>query len=166
MSLSQILRDLGINAVDVSIILIVMSGLIQISPIHLNPWSWIGKQFGKAINGEVIEDLDVVKTKLNNVIDEQAKLKDEFEERKALTCRVRILNFGDRLLTGSAVSKESYFQIFEDMDFYDRYCREHPDFINHKTTSTTSLITKSFQNLLDEEYKSEYIKFAQREKGG
>lgn len=156
----------GISLGQSFLYILIGSGLIQIAPIRINPWTWIGKQVGRLINEEVIKDLNVVKTKINDVIDEQAKLKNEFEERKALTCRVRILNFGDRLLTGSAVSKESYYQIFEDMDFYDRYCREHPNFINHKTTSTTSLITNSFQNLLDEEYKSEYIKFAQKEKGG
>ncbi|OUC52431.1 hypothetical protein B7939_00455 [Eggerthia catenaformis] len=150
----------GISLEQSFLYILIGSGLIQIAPIRINPWSWICKQIGKLINEEVIKDLNVVKTKINNVIDEQSKLKDEFEERKALTCRVRILNFGDRLLTGSAVSKESYYQIFEDMDFYDKYCREHPDFINHKTTSTTSLITASFQNLLDDEYKDEYIKYS------
>ena len=164
--MTEILKLIKNISLEKSIIYILIgSGIIQITPIKINPWSWLGKQIGKIINDEVIEDLNIVKDKLNNVIDEQAKLKDEFEERKALTCRVRILNFGDRILTGSAVSKESYYQIFEDMDFYDKYCREHPDFINHKTTSTTSLITNSFQNLLDDEYKSEYIKFTQKEKG-
>ena len=32
--------------------------LIQLTPIKINPWTWLGKAIGRAINGEVLSKVD------------------------------------------------------------------------------------------------------------
>ena len=32
--------------------------LVQVSPIKVNPWSWLARKIGRAINGEVIDRVD------------------------------------------------------------------------------------------------------------
>ena len=40
--------------------IIILMTLIQISPIKINPWSWIGRCIGRAINGEVLEKVETL----------------------------------------------------------------------------------------------------------
>ena len=39
-------------------IIIVLTTIIQISPIKINPWSWIGRAIGRVINSEVLERVE------------------------------------------------------------------------------------------------------------
>ena len=38
--------------------LILGAGIIQIAPIKLNPYSWLAKKIGNALNTDVIKQLD------------------------------------------------------------------------------------------------------------
>ena len=40
-----------------AVIVAACLSLVQIAPIKINPWSWIGKCIGKCINGEVIKEV-------------------------------------------------------------------------------------------------------------
>ena len=42
--------------------------LLQIAPIKLNPWSWMAKAIGRAINGEVLAKLGQVEERLDKHI--------------------------------------------------------------------------------------------------
>lgn len=66
---SIISTDLG----RISSVVIVLS-LIQISPLKINPWSWIGKSLqklfkyiGKSMNDELYKTIDSIRVKLDNV---------------------------------------------------------------------------------------------------
>lgn len=55
------------------IIAVIVTSLIEISPIKVNPWSWIAKKIGKALNGEVIEELQKVKKEVDIIKTTQEK---------------------------------------------------------------------------------------------
>lgn len=124
------------------IILLLMT-IIQISPIKINPWSWISKCIGRAINKEVIE-------KVNNLTSEVKKTKEDTDEQWASLSRVHILRFGDELLHGISHSKEHFDQILLDISKYEKYCSTHPAYINNVATSTIKQIKKTYQKCLDE----------------
>ena len=64
-------------------VLLILMTLIQITPIKINPWSWIARLIGRAINGEVL-------TKVDNLGKELADHKEKSEERHATLCRNHI----------------------------------------------------------------------------
>ena len=35
-------------------VLVVVMTLVQIAPVKLNPWSWLARSIGRAVNAEVI----------------------------------------------------------------------------------------------------------------
>ena len=127
------LNDLFMNGGGIFVLLLT---LIQIVPIQINPWSWLAKVVGKAINEDVIKELGRVKEHLDS-LEENDKRQDEERGRdKALEARRRILEFGDDCRRGVKHSKEHFDSIFEDINAYRRYCREHPDFENDKAVLT------------------------------
>lgn len=127
-----------------TVILALVAGttLIQISPIKVNPWSWIAKAIGRAINAEVIQRMD----KLEKDLKQQ---KDYAEEQAAKGCRIRILRFGDEILHDVHHSKEHFDQILLDVTEYENYCRDHPEFKNNVTVMTTSRIMSTYEDCLE-----------------
>lgn len=123
--------------------IIVLMTLIQISPIKVNPWSWIGRSIGRAINSEVLE-------KVADLSRDVKKNKADDDEQWATLSRTHILRFGDELLHGVSHSKEHFNQVLLDISKYEHYCDTHPDYINSIATATIKQIKKTYQKCLDE----------------
>lgn len=96
-------------------------------------WTWLSSRLNKTNNQQTTETLKAVKD-----------LKAEFEMERAITARRCILNFNGELLEGRKHTKESFDQILSDIDSYERYCRNHPEFQNNKTVLSTEHIKKIY----------------------
>ena len=72
-------------------VLLVLLTMIQIAPVKINPWTVIAKAIGRAINAEVLRDLQTVKQDLADHIRIDG-------ERDADEHRARILRFNNELL--------------------------------------------------------------------
>lgn len=129
--------------------LFLLLTLIQISPIKVNPWSFLAKKLGRAINSEVLERVDELDRKIDAVDQKTEEISAKSDERSAIDCRVKILRFGDELLHGVSHSKEHFDQILLDITEYQRYCDTHPKFTNHVTVITTKRIEDAYQHLLN-----------------
>lgn len=123
-------------------ILFIMT-FIEITPIKINPWSWIGKKIGRAINGEVIEKVEALSRDVKSN-------KEDDDEQWASLSRSHILRFGDELLHNVAHSKEHFDQILLDISKYEKYCDEHKDYLNNVAHETIKRIKKTYQKCLDE----------------
>lgn len=123
--------------------IILLMTLIQISPIKINPWSWIGRYIGRAINGEVLEKVETLTRDVK-----QNKADDD--EQWASLSRTHILRFGDEILHGISHSKEHFNQVLLDISKYEQYCESHPQYINNIATATIQQIKKTYQKCLDE----------------
>ena len=124
--------------------LLIIMTLIQITPIKFNPWSWLGRCIGRAINGELL-------SKMKELSDELDDHKKKSEERHATLCRSHILRFGDEILHGVLHSYEHYQQILLDIDSYEEYCERHPGYKNNVANETIKHIKKRYQTHLEED---------------
>ena len=122
--------------------LAILMTLVQISPIKLNPWSWLGRCIGRAINGEVLEKVDALS-------EDVKKNKADDDEQWASLSRTHILRFGDELLHGVAHSKEHFDQVMRDISKYETYCDTHPNYLNGVAHATIQQIKKTYQECLD-----------------
>lgn len=123
---------------SVSLILAILATLIQVSPIKINPWSWLAKAIGRALNGEVIEKVEKLEEDFRN-------LKASADEREAKSSRARILRFGDEIAHGVKHSKEHFDDILADITDYENYCSSHPQFKNNRTRLTSKLINETYE---------------------
>ena len=128
-----------------AVILGVVSGLIQISPIKLNPWSALARGFGRAINHDLLSKIEG----LEKDVEELRKIGDAREakedERNAKAYRMRILRFGDEIRHGQLHSAEHYNDVLQDITEYEAFCMSHPGFKNQKAQTTIKLITKAYE---------------------
>jgi len=122
--------------------------LVQLAPIKLDPWSAIARWIGKAINGDVLVKLD----ELNHAQQEtQARLDGHIksdDERDADLHRTRILQFNTELLREAKHTKEDFSEILYNIDCYERYCREHPEYQNNRAVHAIANISRVYNERL------------------
>ena len=99
-------------------VLVVAMTLVQIAPVKVNPWSWLATAIGRAINAEVIKKLD-----------DHITMDDR---RTADGHRARILHFNNELLRDINHTKEEFTEVLAEIDAYEEYCREHPEYPNNR----------------------------------
>ena len=142
-------------------ILTIASIFIEITPIRINPITnflrWVGHKMN-ATQEKQISDLQ------NRIDEKQRENEKQFaaisvqiddivkreEEKDAKDSRNRILRFGDEICRGEGHTQESFTRCLEDIDEYEGYCRDHPDFPNNKTVMTIQRIKEEFAKCLRE----------------
>ncbi len=127
--------------------LFVLLTLIEIVPIKANPWSWIARHLGKAINSDVMAELETVKKELENVKAEQARQKKEDDENTADGWRGEILRFNLELIRKERHTKESFNEILSTMDKYEAYCKNNPDYPNNRAKHAIANINRVYDEL-------------------
>lgn len=117
------------------LVFIVMS-LIEISPIKLNPWKAVARWIGSAINKDITDEVNEIKSQIDKIDATINNMREAAQERYVILCRTRILRFGDELLHGTHHSKEHFDQILSDINDYESYCESHHNFKNNQAIMT------------------------------
>lgn len=77
------------------------------------------------------------------------KLGERIDENQAVLARTHILRFDDELLNDVKHSKEYFSQTLQDIDVYEAFCMDHPNFKNSFATAAINHIRKTYDELLD-----------------
>lgn len=96
---------------------------------------------------DIRENLNTLISNLDKKID---KLQCSSDQGMAYTWRYRILRFDDEIRHGEKHSKEHFDQIIEDIDKYEDYCKDHPEFPNSKAVFAIRNIKNIYQKCIDE----------------
>ena len=133
------------------VLFIAVTGVIQLTPIKLDPWSKIASAIGKAINKEVIDKVNKLENDVS-ALREVGNSRDakEDERHARILCR-DILRFGDEIRHIPKHSKERFDDILLEITEYEAYCDSHPDFKNRMTTSTVKLIVSVYEKCLEDD---------------
>ena len=153
MSVSEFMASIEAGQVlgKCGIALVILFTLLQIAPIKVNPWSWLGKlvgrffgwlgkRIGKTINGEVISELGEIKNRLSELEKHDERQDAERAEDKALDARRRILQFADEIRRKVRHSEEHFNNVFEDIKYYKTYCDDHKNFENDRARISIKII--------------------------
>ena len=122
------------NGGIIAVCSVVIMSLVEVSPIKINPWSWIGNMFNRGVI-----------TKMEKIEQDVADVKKEVAESSAVTSRYRILRFNDEILHEVKHTKEHFDQILLDIDVYDGFCEQHPDFKNNLAVMAIKNIKQVYQ---------------------
>lgn len=115
--------------------------VIKISPIKLDPWAWLFRVIGRALNGELIEKVDKLEKEIK-------KIEYRSGERDAKDARARVLRFGDELIHDVRHTKEHFDDILQDITEYEQYCDEHPEFENDRMQLTAQIIKDTYRDCM------------------
>lgn len=135
MEVANIIKDLPFIPpfiLDCGIIMVIL-GLIQISPLKINPWDTI-KSF----------------ITLPKRID---KLENDFNNDRAFRWRSMILTRSDLIRNNEKMSEEKWLDTIETIDRYEHYCEVHPEFKNGKAVVSIEYLREKYkQAYKDKDY--------------
>jgi len=123
-------------------LLLVLMTLVQVAPVKINPWTALGKAVGRVVNGDVLDKLDGVEKRLEGHI----RMDDE---RNADWHRARILQFNTELLRAHKHTEEDFNEILYNIDCYERYCEDHPDYQNNRAVHAIWNIKRVYDERLE-----------------
>lgn len=103
--MENILQYFGIGGIA----FVLLSVLVEVTPIKINPISWIGKK----LNGETLKSVEKINTKL--------------DEHIAQSYRSKILNFQSKLIEKgiSGHSKEEWTEVINACENYEQYIKDN-----------------------------------------
>ncbi len=122
-------------------VLVVLLTLVQIAPVKVNPWSAIAKAVGKAVNADVTKELYEIKKKLNDHVTMD-------DRRTADGHRTRILHFNNELLRSIDHTEEEFNEVLAEIDAYEEYCEEHPEYPNNRAVLAIENIRSNYKERL------------------
>ena len=142
MNLQEIITGGGIS-------LFVLLTIIQIAPVKINPWGAIAKAFGRAINAEVLKELAEMKATQKETREKLEAHIDMDDERMADVHRTRILHFNNELLREIDHTKEEFIEALTDIDEYEQYCKDHPNYKNNRAVHAVANIKRVYDDRLE-----------------
>ena len=122
-------------------LLVLALTVIQLAPIKVNPWSAIAKAIGRAINAEVLAELEQTRIRLDDHIRTD-------DERAADMHRARILRFNQELIRQIPHTREEFIEVLTEIDRYQRFCREHPEYPNSRAVHAIANIGRVYDERL------------------
>lgn len=129
-------------------ILLVLSTLVEVSKIKLNPWSAVARWIGEKINAKVLAELSAVKAELKvtkETLDDHITIDDE---RNADMHRAYILRFNTELLRDMDHTEEDFNEALYNIDCYERYCKSHPSYQNNRAVLAIENIREVYKERL------------------
>lgn len=139
----------SIFALGGSGLLVVLFSIIKVPSLEINIWGWLATKIGNAFNRTTIDTVNKLDEKIS-IVDKNLKNHIyEENQNKALERRRRVLRFNDEILAGIAHTKEHFDEILSDIDEYEKYCKEHPEYPNNKAVIAIEHVKKIYQERLE-----------------
>lgn len=132
------------------LIIFLIPTIFEVSKIKINPWTWLGRKIGLAINHDVINRLDEVDSRLDTLEKQQAETNEKNELKEAEDARTRILRTADDIRIEARHSKEFFDDVLRDCGKYEKYCADHERYPNHKAEASIKLINETYERCLRE----------------
>lgn len=178
MTLNNLWDTIKDNPGWVTLIIVLLCSLIEVSKIKVNPWSSIGRVVGKFLGVKAVSDkvdavdkkvdtleqkvneiqsnvdgleskVDVLETKVDKLEVKVNEIDHKSDEKDVVTSRVRILRFGSELEANIYHSKDLWDQTMKDIAKYEQYVKENPNFENGITEPTVMHIRREYQKRLE-----------------
>lgn len=138
---------------EIGIILVIL-GCIKIPTYEIRLLPYLLKRlavnFGNAINGELVDRIEDLEKGFNEC---SIGMRNDLQEHIRKTeieridrARSRILRFSDEVSMERGHSEEHYDEILQDIDKYEKYCHEHPEYKNNKAVVAIGIIKDSYQD--------------------
>lgn len=112
---------------DVAIIGIFL-GLVEISPLKLNPWKWLRAFVALPSRLEALEH--------------------EFNDDRAFRWRSQILRRADYILSGEKFSRETWEDTKDTIKRYKKYCENNPEYENGKAVFAIDLLNNKYDEAI------------------
>jgi len=132
------------------VIVAAVTTIIQGLSKKYKPWSWLARKFGSAMNQDMLDKLDILSTKVDQLEKRDDEQDAAMAEEHARAIRRRILRCSDEIRRKERHSEEYFNDVLNDISHYKKYCDEHPKFENEKAVLAIRLVEKTYEKCISD----------------
>lgn len=147
MSLYELLKLVSDNGGVWIVALIIITSLIEVTPIKINPISALFKWMGSKMNEDMDKRIEVLEHKLDEHIEESSKERATAQRERILSKREKFITFASRLSKGYIPTFEESAEFLRYCDEYESYCKD-TGMLNGVADASASLIRNRHYELL------------------
>lgn len=114
------------------------------------PWSWLARKFGSAMNKDMLDKLNTLSTKVDQLEKRDDEQDAAMAEEHARAARRRILRCSDEIRRKERHSEEYFNDVLDDISHYKKYCDEHPGFENEKAVLAIKLVGRTYEKCISD----------------
>ncbi len=123
MKIQEIIALISNDGATWLVVIFIITSLIQISPLKLNPWTklanWLGVSLNKPVMAKIEELSDTIEA-VDKKLDTHIR---ESENKSLQDTRSEILSFGSSIISGNNYTKEKFDFMIAKCDQYEEYCK-------------------------------------------
>lgn len=146
MTLLDIFQLASDHSSIIMILTLIAMELLEVSKIKINPISWLCNLVFK----NIIEEIKETRKETKSLREEFDRFKKEQAFNEATASRRRILRFNDEAVFGLKHTREHFDEIIADIDNYESFCNENPDYKNNKGKMAMNNIKNIYQKCIDD----------------
>ena len=117
-------------------LVVVLLCLVEVTPIKINPLSWVFRWIGTKANGELKGEIDKLRVGLLEARGDLNELKQDVEQMKVDAMRWDILTFANNCHSGKRHTKEEWNHVIAQ-------CQEYEDYIERKEISNGVIVEET-----------------------
>ena len=123
--------------------------LVQISPIKIDPWTWLLKKCRDIMLGE---DFKKLQNDISDLKKTQAEIQKNVTDEKVAETRWNILAFATSCRKGEQHTLEEWRHCSEQLDWYEKYCQDNK--VSNGVIKQASAFIRSMygQHLIDNDF--------------
>ncbi len=107
--------------------LIVVSGIVQISPIKINPWSAILKWVGQAVNAEVRKEIAALRSEIGDMKNQLFNQQKAIDENEMDRIRWEVLDFANACRNHAKHTKDEFQHVIALNEKYHSLLEKYGD---------------------------------------
>lgn len=142
--LQDVVNYIKQNSFDIGIILVIVCSVVQIAPIEFNPWSWMLRNIGNLLMGDIKEDLKELAIKVDSINFKVQQNEKESDMRRIRDLRRDILNYANALKNGAKYGESSFEHVYEERKEYIGLLKKY-DMSNGQTDSAMETIDEHYK---------------------
>lgn len=107
--------------------ILVLGMLIEITPIKINPLSWIGKHLNREINDKVNNLKETYEKNHQEIVNKLNDTNTRIDKNDIANIRTRIASVATIIKQGGDITEDQFNCIFKDIDKWVEYHNKYPN---------------------------------------
>lgn len=107
--------------------IIILGTLVEITPVKINPISWFGRHFNRDIDDKLKNFQDTYNQNHEEVVTKLNETNERIDMNDIADIRTRIASIATIIKTGGEITEDQFNCVFKDIDKWNKYHEKYPD---------------------------------------
>lgn len=126
--------------------IVVLGLFIEITPVKVNPISWLGKHFNKDMDDKIKDMQKTYQQNHKEIVDKLDSTNERIDMNDIADIRTRIASIATIIKQGGTITEDQFNCVFKDIDKWNEYHKKYPN-LNGIVNVSIEIITEEYKKI-------------------